>query len=125
MKPIFKIGEHDYTQWIAEDGLTPTSNDVDSSKSGRNTMDALMVRNKIGSKDKWSVSLLNVPEEVASQLSKDLRQTFFKATMLDPDTNRYLTKSYYCSTRTFGVQRYDKSSGKTIYIGMSFNITEQ
>lgn len=125
MKPVFKIGDHDYSRWIENGGLTPTSNDVDSSKSGRNTMDALMVRNKIGAKDKWSVTMLPLPEEIASQLSKDLKQTFFKATLLDPDSNRYLTKTYYCASRPFGVQRYDKSSDKTFYIGMSFNITEQ
>lgn len=123
MKPVFKIGSHDYSKWVAE--LTPTSNDVDSSKSGRNTIDALMVRNKIGAKDKWSVTMLTIPEDIASQLSKDLKQTFFQATLLDPDSNRYLTKSYYCASRPFGVQQYEKTSGKTFYVGMAFNITEQ
>ena len=92
MKPILKIGDHDYTKWVAEGGLTPTDSDVDSSKSGRNTLDALMVRNKIGAKLKWSVTLVDIPEEVAAQLSKDLKQTFFNATLLDPDAGRYLTK---------------------------------
>ena len=85
MKPILKIGNHDYTQWVAEGGLTPTDSDVDSSKSGRNTLDAVMVRNKLGHKMKWSVTLMDIPEEVAAQLSKDLSQTFFSATLLDPD----------------------------------------
>ena len=65
MKPMLKIGGHDYTKWVAEGGLTPTDSDVDSSKSGRNTLDALMVRNKIGAKMKWSVTLMDIPEEVA------------------------------------------------------------
>ena len=68
MKPMLKIGGHDYTKWVAEGGLTPTDSDVDSSKSGRNTLDALMVRNKIGAKMKWNVTLMDIPEEVAAQL---------------------------------------------------------
>lgn len=125
MKPMLKIGGHDYTKWVAEGGLTPTDRDVDSSKSGRNTLDALMVRNKIGAKMGWSVTLMDIPEEVAAQLSKDLKQTFFEATLLDPDADRYLTKTYYCANRPFGAQRYDKSTGKTYYVGMAFNMTEQ
>ena len=66
MKPMLKIGGHDYTKWVAEGGLTPTDSDVDSSKSGRNTLDALMVRNKIGAKMKWNVTLMDIPEEVAA-----------------------------------------------------------
>lgn len=125
MKPMLKIGGHDYTKWVAEGGLTPTDSDVDSSKSGRNTLDALMVRNKIGAKMKWSVTLMDIPEEVAARLSKDLKQTFFEATLLDPDAGRYLTKTYYCANRPFGAQRYDKATGKTYYVGMAFNMTEQ
>lgn len=123
MKPVFKIGSHDYSKWVAE--LTPINNDMDSTKSGRNTLDGLMTRNKIADKDKWSVSMLPLSEEITSQLAKDLRQSFFKATLLDPISNRYLTKSYYCASRPFGVQQYEKTSGKTFYVGMSFNITEQ
>ena len=107
MKPILKIGDHDYTQWVAEGGLTPTDSDVDSSKSGRNTLDAVMVRNKLGHKMKWSVTLMDIPEEVAAQLSKDLSQT------------------YYCANRPFGAQRYDKTTKKTYYVGMAFNMTER
>lgn len=125
MKPMLKIGGHDYTKWVAEGGLTPTDRDVDSSKSGRNTLDALMVRNKIGAKMGWSVTLMNIPEEVAAQLSKDLKQTFFEATLLDPDAGRYLTKTYYCANRLFGAQMYDKLTDKTYYVGMAFNMTEQ
>ena len=125
MKPMRKIGGHDYTKWVAEGGLTPTDSDVDSSKSGRNTLDALMVRNTIGAQMKRSVTLMDIPEEVAAQLSKDLKQTFFEATLLDPDAGRYLTKTYYCANRPFGAQRYDKATGKTYYVGMAFNMTEQ
>lgn len=125
MKPIFKIGDHDYTKWVADGGLAPTDNDLDDSKSGRSTLDAQMVRNKIGAKNKWSVTMMDLPAPVAAQLSKDLKQTFFEATLLDPDSNRYLTKTYYCASRPFGVQKYDRSTGETIYVGMAFNITEQ
>lgn len=41
MKPIFKIGSHDYTKYLADDGLKPTKNDLDSDGSGRNLLDGL------------------------------------------------------------------------------------
>lgn len=44
MKPIFKIGEHDYTAFLAEDGLSPVRNDLDADGSGRNLLDGLMYR---------------------------------------------------------------------------------
>lgn len=56
---------------------------------------------------------------------EDLSQTFFSATLLDPDAGRYLTKTYYCANRPFGAQRYDKTTKKTYYVGMAFNMTER
>lgn len=125
MKPIFKIGEHDYTQYVKEDGLAPVRNDLDSDGSGRNILDGLMYRTRITSKDKWTVSMLRLPEVVAKQLAKDLDATYVDVTMLDPKSNRYLTKSYYCSTVTYGTQRYNCNNGLTYYEGMTFNLTER
>lgn len=125
MKPVFKIGAHDYTQWVADGGLAPTDEDLDSSASGRSTLDGDMVRNRIASKNKWTVTMLDLPADVAAQLFKDLKQVFFGVTLLDPETNRYLTKTYYCASRPFGVQKYNKGSGELTYSGVTFNLTEQ
>lgn len=125
IKPVFKIGAHDYSQWVSNGGLALTDEDLDSSASGRSTLDGQMVRNRIASKNKWTVTMLDIPADVAAQLFKDLKQVFFSATLLDPESGRHLTKTYYCASRPFGVQRYDPGSGKLTYSGVTFNITEQ
>ena len=43
MKPVFKIGNHDYTAFLADDGLQPVRNDLDADGSGRNLLDGLML----------------------------------------------------------------------------------
>ena len=55
-RPIFKINGHDYTRYLAEDGLKPTRNDLDSDGSGRNLLDGLMYRSRIATKVKWTVA---------------------------------------------------------------------
>lgn len=125
MQPIFKIGNHDYTEYVAEDGLSPVRNDLDADGSGRNIMDGTMYRTRICSKDKWTISMLRLPEVIAQRLAKDLDATYVSVTMLDPKTNRHLTKTYYCSSVTYGIQRYNRSDGLTYYDGLTFNITER
>lgn len=57
MKPIFKIGEHDYTVFLAEDGLAPVRNDLDADGSGRNLLDGLMYRARIAEKKTKTLSV--------------------------------------------------------------------
>lgn len=125
MKPIFKINGHDYTKYLAEDGLKPTKNDLDSDGSGRNLLDGLMYRSRISTKDKWSVTFLRLDENIIKQLEADMYadKDYVTVTMLDAKSNRYLDKTYYCSTINEGVQRY--IGEKTVYDGVTFNLTER
>lgn len=123
MKPMFKVGDHDYTKFLAQDGLKPSRNDLDADGSGRNLLDGLMVRSRIASKEKWTVSFNRLDESTASQLLRDMYPQYVSITMLDAKENRYITREYYCSTITTGVQRY--LGGKTVYEGLTFNITER
>lgn len=125
MKPIFKIGEHDYTAFLAEDGLAPARNDLDAEGSGRNLLDGLMYRTRIAQKDKWTVKFNRLPELIMKSIAQDIDPEFVNITMLDPKTNRVLTKVYYTSTLTYGAQRYSQSSGTTFYDGCTFNMTER
>lgn len=125
MKPIFKIGEHDYTAFLAEDGLAPVRNDLDADGSGRNLLDGLMYRARIAQKDKWTVKFNRLPELIVKSIAADINPEYVEITMLDPKTNRYITKTYYTSTLTYGVQRYDRSQNLTYYEGCTFNITER
>lgn len=125
MKPIFKIGDNDYTEYLAADGLSPVRNDLDADGSGRNLLDGLMYRARIAQKDKWIVKFDRLSEEVVKSLASDVNPEYVKITMLDPKTNRHITKTYYTSTLTYGVQRYNRSQGVTYYEGCTFNITER
>ncbi len=123
MKPIFLINGHDYTRYLAEDGLKPTRNDVDADGSGRNLLDALMYRTRIATKRKWTVSFNRLSGETLSQLERDMDAEFVRVTMLDAKENRHMERSYYTSTITEGVQRY--IGGETVYDGVTFNLTER
>lgn len=122
-KPIFKIGEHDYTKYIADEGLKPSRNDLDADGSGRNLLDGLMYRSRIATKLKWTVSFLRLDEEIMSQLSADMDADFVSITMLEAKANRHITRTYYCSTINEGVQRY--IGGRTVYDGVTFNLIER
>lgn len=124
MQPIFLINGHDYTRYLAEDGLKPADNDLDADGSGRNLLDGLMYRSRIATKDKWTVSFLRLDEVVMAQLMADMKRTeYVQITLLDPDENRYVERTYYTSTINKGVQRY--IGGETVYDGVTFNLTER
>lgn len=125
MKPVFQVNGHDYTQYLSEEGLKPSLNDIDADGSGRNLLDALMYRNRMATKYKWTVSFLRLTETVQAQLLTDMyaTQNYVTVKMLDPKTNQYASKSYYCSTISPGVQRY--IGGQTVYDGTTFNLTER
>lgn len=125
MKPVFKIGDHNYTAFLAEDGLQPVRNDLDADGSGRNLLDGLMYRTRIAQKDKWAVKFNRLPELIMKSIAEDIDPVYVNITTLDPKTNRVLTKVYYTSTLTYGAQRYDKSRGITVYDGCTFNMTER
>lgn len=125
MKPIFKIGKNDYTAFLAEDGLAPVRNDLDADGSGRNLLDGLMYRTRIAQKDKWTVKFNRLPELIVKSIAADINPEYVEITMLDPKSNRHITKTYYTSTLTYGVQRYDRSQNLTYYEGCTFNITER
>ena len=124
-RPIFKINGHDYTRYLAEDGLKPTRNDLDSDGSGRNLLDGLMYRSRIATKVKWTVSFERLDEAVMAQIEQDMYadDNYVTVIMLDPKQNRYVERTYYCSTINEGVQRY--IGGRTVYDGVTFNLTER
>ncbi len=123
MKPIFLINGHDYTRYLAEDGLKPVRNDLDANGSGRNLLDGLMYRSRIATKQKWTVSFNRLRGETLSRLEQDMDAEFVRITLLDAKENRYVERSYYTSTINEGVQRY--IGGETVYDGVTFNLTER
>ena len=110
---------------MAEDGLSPVRNDLDADGSGRNLLDGLMYRARIAQKDKWTVKFIRLPELIMKSIAQDVDPEYVEITMLDPKTNRLLTKTYYTSTLTYGVQRYDRGMDRAYYDGCTFNMTER
>lgn len=125
MKPILKIGNHDYTAFLAEDGLQPVRNDIDADGSGRNLLDGLMYRTRIAQKGKWTVKFNRLPELIMQSIAEDIDPEFANITLLDPKTNSESTKEYYTSTLTYGAQKYNKGSNTVYYEGCTFSITER
>lgn len=123
MEPIFRINGHDYTQYLAADGLKPSRNDLDADGSGRNILDGLMYRSKIATKMKYSVTFNRLTEDVMSALVNDMSHEYLAITLLDSRQNRHIERTYYTSTINEGVQRY--VGGHTYYDGVSFDITER
>lgn len=125
MKPIMKINNHDYTAFLAEDGLKPVRNDLDADGSGRNLLDGLMYRSRLTSKQKWTVKFNRVPELIVKSISDDLDNDFVQIMFLNPATNSHVTKPFYTSTLDYGNQKYDRSDNLTYYDGCTFNMTER
>lgn len=121
MKPIFKIGTHDYTQYV--ESIKPTTNDIDRDGAGRNLLNGMMYRKKITSKGKWSITFLPLTESIMQQIRSDMNNQYVTFTVLDSASNSHVTKTGYSSTINEGVQRY--IGRQTIYDGASFDITER
>jgi len=123
MKPIFKVGSHDYTEYIDKDGLKPAFNQIDKDGAGRNLLDIKMYRKMLGTKRKWSVSFLPVDESLMSQILYDMDNQYISITVLDAKTNTYQTIECYSATVNCGIQRY--INGRTEYDGITFDVTER
>lgn len=121
MQPVFKVGVHDYTQYV--ESLKPSANDIDKDGAGRNLLNGLMYRKKIATKGKWSVTFLPLSESVMQQLRSDMNNEYIVFTVLDSLTNTWTSKNGYSSTINEGIQRY--MGGRTVYDGVSFDITER
>lgn len=122
-QPIFMINGHDYTEYIAADGLKPSRNDLDKDGSGRNILTGLMYRTRIATKLKYSVSFLRLTPELLQQLESDMDAPFINVTLLEARSNRQVTRTYYTSTINEGVQR--AIDGQVFYDGVAFDITER
>lgn len=123
MRPILIIDNLDITNYVSE--LKPVKNDLDADGSGRDIQTGTMYRTKITDKMTWGVSLLRIPESVATSLFGKLNNTYYNATILDPGTNTQQTKTFYTSSVPFGVQKYIKSDNITVYDGVSFSMIER
>lgn len=123
LPPIFKINNRDYAKYIAEDGLKPTRNDLDADGSGRNILNGLMYRKRIATKLKWTVSFNRLDAATMNDIETAMAPEYVSITLLEPKGNRYVERTYYCSTINNGVQR--QIGDETYYDGVTFDIIER
>lgn len=123
LPPIFKINNRDYAKYIAEDGLKPTRNDLDADGSGRNILNGLMYRKRIATKLKWTVSFNRLDADTMNAIETAMAPEYVSITLLEPNGNRYVERTYYCSTINNGVQR--QIGDETYYDGVTFDIIER
>lgn len=121
MKPIFKVGSNDYTEYV--ESIKPAAHDIDKDGAGRNLLDGYMWRKKIATKGKWTVTFTWLDETVMQQLRRDMNNQYVTFTVLDSLANAHVQKNGYSSTINEGVQRY--INGRTEYHGVTFDITER
>lgn len=121
--PYLRINGNDITKYIEQDGFALSENDLDSPKAGR-TLDGIMHRGKVTSKNRADVKLVPIKAEVMNWLLPILRNEYFMCdTDLFPGKGR-LRMEMYNSTRKYNVAIID-SNGVMWYSGVSFNIIER
>ena len=122
-KPVLIINGHDYAPLVEE--LNIINNDLDAEGSGRDVQTGLMYRTRIATKMKADVKLCRLQQAVQLQLSADISEPFYSATVLDPATGARVTKTFYTSTVPFGAQRYNRETGAPYYDGVTFSMIER
>ncbi len=123
LKPIAVINGYDMTKYIEE--AAPVDNDLDADNSGRNTLDGLMWRKRVSTKEKWSFKFLTLPSKVMSEFLKAYYSSgdYIEIKVLDALENRYITKTFYSSSVNKGVQMWENND--TVYEGVSFTPTQR
>lgn len=123
MRPVLRIHNNDYAEYIAE--LQIAKNDLDADGSGRNVLNGQMFRSRTATKMKLNVSMLPFTETQALELSSALAPEFVSVGYLNPMTNAETTGTFYCSEIDYGMQSYHPSEGITYYNDIKFSLTER
>jgi hypothetical protein len=84
-----------------------------------------MYRSRIATKLKWTVTFNRLDAQTLKAIEADMYadDNYVSVTLLEAQTDRYVTRTYYVSTINEGIQRY--IGGETVYDGVTFNITER
>lgn len=125
--PCLVINGHDYSAYIKE--IKPSLEDVDADGTGRDILTGRMYRSRIGSFNKWTISMLRLTPTLLRQLETDMSAEFFSATLLESETDSHVSRVYYRGASfNKGVQRYIRSGtreGYTVYDGVTFSLIER
>lgn len=126
MKPVFKIGTHDWTWILNEESMSWSVNDLDSQKTGRSYLSGQMSRSRIARKRKLvfrDLKRLNFSD--FHNLLADLSPEMFSVTILDPLHGGVRTSQFYDSAVEAANQVYDSTEDTVYYDGIVFTMTEK
>ena len=117
-RPIYVDGVRIRTPSVA----TWSLQDVSDSAAGR-TQDAIMHKNRIAQKVKWSFEWWNLTSSETASILKAFNPEYIKMRYHDPMQNAYVTKEFYVGDRTAPVKTY--AVGDLIYTQVSFELIER
>ena len=117
----------DITEYVKE--LKITHEDIDASKSGRDTDTGIMKRTVVVKVHTLNVTLRRITQAEAFIIRNAVMNTenpFYYVKFRSPcaGNGELRRKQAYTSTINWGAQRYDRLNGRCFYDGVTFNIIE-
>lgn len=124
---VMKIKKTGTTTWTALPvpmSLKPSTNVLDSDKSGRDNNTGKMFRDIITSKNKYTATLPGgITNTQFAALADIILSDSFDCWLPNPMTGKFGTKTFYCATLEAEIERI-YSESLWVYQEISFNLTE-
>lgn len=102
----------DLTPYISNTGLSQEEQDIDAAGSGR-TMDGLMQRNRVASKEKWPIVTIPVDTATKNAIKAAIKPQYFRVRITENGEAPYI-KTMYAGNRTSNFI-IKKRSGKELW----------
>lgn len=96
-RPIFKVGDTDFSHLLMESAIRWSRNDIDTEKTGRSKMDGKMYRKRLAIKRKLQISCRRMDTTTMIALNKALLPETIQVTFLDAVEGQ-VTKTFYGSS---------------------------
>lgn len=121
----FRVNGVDILHYIKEDGMNWQRNDIDSSKSGRSTMDGVMHRARVSQKFRVDIEcidlyraeeliLMNLINPVWVQVETNLHQLY-----------EHQVATYYSNNVPATIKHIDPDTGDSLWTGIRFPLIEK
>lgn len=121
----FRVNGVDILHYIKEDGLKCQRNDIDSSKSGRSTMDGVMHRARVAQKFRFDFECIDLYRAEELILMNLINPVWVQVeTNLHP-LYEYHSAMYYSNNVPATISSIDPETGNSLWTGISFPLIEQ
>ena len=122
-RDVLIINGVDFSEYLTEDGLEWTRNDLEASGAGRTTMDGLMHRSRIAVKVKLQVTCMPLMERDVQRLLHAIYPPMVSVTYIDP-MEGMVTRTMYTNNVPLHLKKVEKD-GRTYWNGLKFPLIEQ